>query len=379
MLLPGFGLLLLLASASASAADIPASSSLPLCLPGVYARPPEDCLPAGPSAYLTQMGQHHLRFPIEPLPAHDAQYSPDQLPYQYLRVTTKDPVRIFSSPEDAELGEVVRETQRPGLVYYSFDDSRMYNNKRYYMIEPGAWMRPDEVNASVAVPDHVGLELIGTPKNHFGFTLYPLESQLSPGISGEASGKSYERFGVVQVYDWQEAEGEMWLMIGPDEWLNGAEVAVVYPTAQPPEGVTNGRWIEVNLYEQTIAVYQDNHMVFATLASTGQWGWWTQPGLFQIYEKKETTHMRGAFEADFSDFYFLEDVPWTMYFDQLRALHGAYWHNAFGQPRTHGCVNLSPGDALWLYNWSQIGDWVYVWDPSGATPTDPSLYSEGGT
>ena len=155
-------------------------------------------------------------------------------------------------------------------------------------------------------------------------------------------------------------------------------MGVVYPNNTPPAGVTTRRWIEINLYEQTLAVYENNQLRYAALTSTGQAGWWTRPGLFQIYEKDESTSMRGAFEADFSDYYFLEDVPWTMYFDELRALHGAYWHKDFGQPRSHGCANLAPGDAYWLYNWAQLGDYVYVWDPSGATPTDPSLYTEGG-
>jgi len=88
--------------------------------------------------------------------------------------------------------------------------------------------------------------------------------------------------------------------------------------------------------------------------------------------------MSGAFEADRSDFYYLEDVPWTMYFDQARALHGAYWRQWFGWPGTHGCVNLTIGDARWLYDWAVEGDWVYVWDPSGETPSDPSLYGPGG-
>ena len=77
------------------------------------------------------------------------------------------------------------------------------------------------------------------------------------------------------------------------------------------------------------------------------------------------------------DFYYLEDVPWTMYYDEARALHGAYWHNFFGYPQSHGCVNLSDGDAHWLYNWASVGDFVYVFDPSGKTPTDSSLFGTG--
>ena len=181
-----------------------------------------------------------------------------------------------------------------------------------------------------------------------------------------------------QVYQQVEAGGTTWLMIGPDEWVDKAVTALVYPADAPPEGVTNGRWIEINLYEQTVAAYQDNRLVFATVTSTGIPGWWTRPGLFQIYEKVDSTPMSGAFEADRSDYYYLEDVPWTMYFDEARALHGAYWHNYFGYEQSHGCVNLSPADSHWLYLWANVGDYVYVWDPSGQTPTDPSLYTAGG-
>jgi lipoprotein-anchoring transpeptidase ErfK/SrfK len=67
-----------------------------------------------------------------------------------------------------------------------------------------------------------------------------------------------------------------------------------------------------------------------------------------------------------------------MYFDQARALHGAYWHNRFGYPLSRGCVNLSTADSNWLFQWAQVGEWVYVHDPSGQTPTDPEIFGEGG-
>jgi lipoprotein-anchoring transpeptidase ErfK/SrfK len=101
---------------------------------------------------------------------------------------------------------------------------------------------------------------------------------------------------------------------------------------------------------------------------------WTRPGVYQIYSRVESETMRNN---DSSDFYYLEKVPWTMYFDGPRALHGAYWRTRFGYPQSHGCVNLSVGDAHWLFNWAQDQDWVYVHDPSGLTPTDPALYKGG--
>lgn len=183
---------------------------------------------------------------------------------------------------------------------------------------------------------------------------------------------------VIQIYDVVEADGYEWYMIGENQWVPWLKARKVDVNTTPPEGITGDRWIEVNLYDQTLMVYENRQLVFATLVATGIEPFYTQPGVFQIYQKKELETMQGAFEADRSDFYYLEDVPWTMYFDQARALHGAYWRPWFGWAGTHGCVNLSIGDSAWLFNWANEGDWVYVWDPSGQTPTDPSYYGAGG-
>jgi lipoprotein-anchoring transpeptidase ErfK/SrfK len=103
--------------------------------------------------------------------------------------------------------------------------------------------------------------------------------------------------------------------------VEGRKLAVVTPNTTPPEGVTGDRWIEVNLEEQSLAVYENNRLVFATMIATGMKPFWTRPGAFQIFEKKEAETMRNN---DPTDFYYLEDVPYTMYFDGARALHGAY-------------------------------------------------------
>jgi hypothetical protein len=162
-------------------------------------------------------------------------------------------------------------------------------------------------------------------------------------------------------------------MIGPDQWVEARIFATVTPNATPPEGVTTGRWIDIDLAEQTLAVYDNYQLVFATVIASGLEPFWTRPGLFQIYQKKETETMRNN---DPTDYYYLDNVPWTMYFDKARALHGAYWRTRFGYPQSHGCVNLSVGDAHWLFNWAHEGDYVYVHDPSGLTPTDPALYHD---
>ncbi|MDK1046142.1 MAG: L,D-transpeptidase, partial [Anaerolineales bacterium] len=138
------------------------------------------------------------------------------------------------------------------------------------------------------------------------------------------------------------------------------------------------RWISVNLYEQTVTAYEAGVLKFATAASTGRNGFWTKPGLFQVWAKLERTDMSGGVPGDPNNYYFLQDIPWVLYFDQGRALHGTYWHAKFGTPTSRGCVNLGFADANWIFDFAQEGSWVYIFDPSGNTPTDPSLYGPGG-
>jgi lipoprotein-anchoring transpeptidase ErfK/SrfK len=200
----------------------------------------------------------------------------------------------------------------------------------------------------------------------------------APGAGSDLTGKKLYREDVVQIYDTVTVGAADWYMIGVDEWVERRKVRQFHVNTTPPEGVDNNRWIELNLQEQTLGVYENGKLVFAALVSTGIDPFFTKPGLFQIYEKLDKTNMSGSFESDRSDYYYLEDVPWTLYYDEARAIHGAYWHTYFGYPQSHGCVNLSLGDARVVFDWANVGDWVYVWDPSGETPEDPSLYSAGG-
>ncbi len=372
-----FGAALLVAPATrAQAADAP---QLPLCIPGRLQAPEPSCQTLGPSAYIANQRMEGIILPRTPLPAAALDPAYTELPYQYLRLV-KDDVPIFSTIEEAMANQNPYRYIPAGFDFVSFVDYYQGSGDgKHYMIEPGMWIRGGSTNGRIYPPAFTGLVFAGTPQIKFGWVLYQTESQTAPGADSPAyTGHVLNRYDIIQVYQTMEASGTLWLLIGPDEWIDTSKAALIYPASQPPDGVSNGRWIEINLYEQTLSVYQDNRLVFATLTSTGIPGWWTRPGLFQITEKLESTPMSGAFEADRSDYYYLEDVPWTMYFDQSRALHGAYWHNYFGYEQSHGCVNLSPGDAHWLYLWGNVGDFVYVWDPSGITPTDPSLYSAGG-
>ena len=379
-LLAGVALLLFNPTPAAAQDSVPAEpySGQALCLPDVYLQAPTDCLALGPSQTLTDLARMGMSYPPRPLPASKPPAELAVSPVQVARINVdKDtPVNIYATLEDAVAGtNFTRQIAAGMLRYVSYIQTTEVNGKAFVMLRSGEWVRA----SPSGYPNLQGLAFRQTPASGFGWTLETIKPYTRAGDwNSQGDGPDIPRWSAIQVYETQLIDGMEWYRLGPDQWLPWQKARQVKVNTTPPEGVNNNRWIEVNLYDQTIAVYQDRRLVFASIVSTGVEPFYTRPGLFQIYEKKPLETMQGAFEADRSDFYYLEDVPWTMYFDQARALHGAYWNPFFGWARTHGCVNLSIGDAAWLFQWANVGDWVYVWDPSGKTPTDPSLYTAGG-
>jgi lipoprotein-anchoring transpeptidase ErfK/SrfK len=115
--------------------------------------------------------------------------------------------------------------------------------------------------------------------------------------------------------------------------------------AAPAPGPSGEKWIDVDLTHQRVTAYEGNTPVFQGIVSTGLPNTPTAVGQFRIYWKLLASDMAGPG-------YYLPGVPYAMYFYRGYALHGTYWHNNFGQPMSHGCVNLRTADAQWLFNWA---------------------------
>ena len=380
ILIQGFSSVISPSIKSPQTVDARASIDL-LCMPGVYLTDPQDCLPLGPSRYITQLATDGINLPLISLPYQPIDGLLGELPFSYA-LLGKDPTPVYASLQDAVTRKnEIRTIESGSLRYVSYINYADTEAGRFFLLHDGTWVR---VSSRVSVPHsfHGGIEFSRTPMHSFGWILPfapNVETKRTPGYSLEDyTDHSLTQYQIVQVYSTRLVNNDEWALVAPDEWVDGRYIGKVTPNTTPPPGVETGRWIEVNLFEQTLAVYDKDKLVFASLIATGLDPFFTKPGLFQIQRKLDSTFMSGSFEADRSDYYFLEDVPWTMYYDHARALHGAYWRTAFGYPQSHGCVNLSLTDSHWLYDWANVGDWVYVWDPSGNTPTDPSYYGEGG-
>lgn len=133
--------------------------------------------------------------------------------------------------------------------------------------------------------------------------------------------------------------------------------SVVPTSAAPLPAVAssgNGtRWIDVDLTNQRVYAYEGDAVVNSFIVSTGTWLTPTVTGQYNIYVKYRSTKMSGPG-------YYLPDVPYVMYFYKGYGLHGTYWHNNFGTPMSHGCVNLRTDEAAWLFGWASIGTLVNV-------------------
>lgn len=121
-----------------------------------------------------------------------------------------------------------------------------------------------------------------------------------------------------------------------------------------PYPPTADKWIDVNVTTQTITAYEGSTPVKSVVVSTGVARTPTVLGTFKIYRKIPSQTMSGGSQAT-GDYYYLPNVTDVMYFYQGYALHGTYWHNNFGRPMSHGCVNLTLADAKWFYEWATVG------------------------
>lgn len=197
-------------------------------------------------------------------------------------------------------------------------------------------------------------------------TNYPVISRLRNGIVLKVDGKV-------------ENEGITWYKVVFDEWLRYPErlkgdwyIAANYVEILYDEGdrtiwtdeysTSSEKKIIVDRSEQKLYAYEGEDLFMETYISTGLELTPTPQGTFTVFKKTPSRYMQGPLPglAD-QQYYDLPGVPWNLYFTHGGAvIHGAYWHNSFGSPYSHGCVNLSPQDARKIYNWAELGTKVIV-------------------
>lgn len=148
--------------------------------------------------------------------------------------------------------------------------------------------------------------------------------------------------------------GRLHFEVDGGKWLSDQDASRIDPAKRMPAWGKNGeRWLDINVTKQTLVAYEGTNPVYATLISSGEAGLddpehstATKRGIFRIHTKHLSTTMSSD---EVGEEFELRDVPYVQYFEDGYALHGAYWHDRFGVPKSHGCINLAPEDARRLF------------------------------
>jgi hypothetical protein len=248
---------------------------------------------------------------------------------------------------DAPNGNLIQ-TIAPGFNFVT-----VYSlNGDWVEINPGQWVMNADTAVSYPSP-YAGVFLSEAHLDYpMAWVLVTSHPSAYPGAEADQNRELVQRYRRVNLFATVMIDGWNWYLIAPDTWIQQTKVARVN-LIDRPEGI-KGRWVSVDLYEQVLVAYNEfNAPVFATLISSGLQQWATNEGTFRTWARIQLDGMRGAEGQE--DFYSLEAVPWTLYFDNSISLHGAYWHDGFGYRRSHGCVNMSLSDSFWLYHWTYEG------------------------
>ena len=196
-----------------------------------------------------------------------------------------------------------------------------------------------------------GVDLVTTPPPAwpFAWVIAPGRRPVVARATAEKKGAEAGTFAhraIVPVLE--EAAG--FVRVGDGQWIERARLRIARMRPRPDVAGAHARWLDLDRDEQVMVAYEGDTPVFATLFSSGRSKKDTPPALYRIRSKTAVTRM--AAEEREASHYEVSEVPWATRFRSGLYFHAAYWHDEFGTARSHGCVNLSPRDARWVYAWT---------------------------
>lgn len=278
-----------------------------------------------------------------------------RLPHSYA-IVRNDGVPQYASVADVRAGIISRElTKSMSLVVRRSTD---IDGASYIETQHGALVPREGIGWMGEGSTWQGVSLDGFAVGPaFAWTSDEKTIVRSEGTSGGAKVRTMGRREQVSLLEASSAVSPEFWRIGEGEWVAAEDLNEVI-VIEPPSGVLdaerqrttgNDQWIDVDVGEQTLIAYHGTTPVFATLIASGRSSP-TPLGNYPIWAKVTSMDMSNQ---DYEDKpYMVQGVPWVLLFQGHNALHGAYWHDRFGARRSHGCVNLAPLDAHWVFEWS---------------------------
>lgn len=200
-------------------------------------------------------------------------------------------------------------------------------------------------------PGPVRSAAIPTPGKYYVHVVQPGESLA--GIAADYDTTLRQLLDVNKALNAATVKPGMRVLVPPTSYADLFGDVAMGPDGYPlyPVVPTQEKWISVDLSHQRAYAWEGNKLIKRFAISSGKARTPTVTGVFRIWAKVTSQTMEGGSYAT-GDYYNLPNVQWVQYFYRDYALHGAYWHNRFGTPTSHGCVNLTNADAKWLYEWS---------------------------
>ncbi len=285
------------------------------------------------------------------------------LPYQYSRVITKRAPRYYRIPTVQEEKQARRAMEQKGpspevvsalmegdyFLALAKKETRETDGAVFYRTVRGRYVL--ETDVELRNPEAVRGEELGRDGWRLPLAfVYSEDRDLldvrgnKPQVTGNA--EKHSRF----VVEEELTKDGVAYVSGAAGAIRRDDVRVARRAKRPSDVPADAKWIHVDLAEQTLVAYEGDEPVYATMISSGKEGYEPPTGLFQVEQKYISTTMNATDAID--GFYEVEEVPWTLYYHGGYALHGAYWHTDFGKVRSHGCTNIAPVDARWLYYWT---------------------------
>lgn len=261
---------------------------------------------------------------------------------------------VDSRPSAAQLSAsfpaYIRQRMLPGFVV-SIDEEIDSERGAFTRTVRGGFVRTDRLDYPEASAHH-GVVLGGAWRMPIAFTIHDGTHRLQRIGTSERfeSAGTLSRQTPFRIAEMTDLRGSSYLVDFDGYTVRRSAVRIAAAMPRPARVRETDQWIHISLSEQTLVAYEGDTPVYATLVSTGKRDHETPVGLFRIQSKHVSTTMDDLTSTDGA--YQIEDVPWTMYFEGNYALHTAFWHDRFGQTRSHGCVNLAPSDARWIFHWS---------------------------
>ena len=288
-------------------------------------------------------------------------YTDDGLPFHY----------GFVGPEGAQsfrdLAHAEEETPEadldPGFAV-AITEEQDAHGQRWAKTRHGAWIAIAQLN--VVRPPTLRGEVLAAGQPVSVAWVLPDHAATYTDAKGTKTASVRTRFQIVHRHEEEKAPSGMMVRVSDDgapmvEWMKLKDLARPSVAPPPPPVEVGGalateRWIDVDLATETLVAYEGVRPVYAALVSTGRGAQGTETstpiGVHRIWVKLQTSSMGNLGDEDADSHYSIEDVPYVQFFAKGVALHGAFWHHSFGFPHSHGCVNLSPIDARWLFDFT---------------------------